>query len=158
MVHHITAIVTRTIPNAEKLAFFGLPLVELRDGFVLVPLNAGHADHWHERLQLPPEVDHTERRIILDCNFTHHLATELIGNGRFALIETDYFGGSGEQSAVVYEGRECVMVTESGSIGPINRALRKLGAEGSFGRDEFETLGLHQFRKFDNVFSEFDDR
>ena len=58
------------------------------------------------------------------------------------MIETDYFGGVGEQCAVVYEGTATLMDPMQGNVGPINNALRLLGFRAGGGRDEFETAGL----------------
>ena len=68
----------------------------------------------------------------------------------FAVIETDYFGGNGDQAAAVYRGEQEVMAPAAGAVGPINEALRHLGIRASAGMDEFDTLGLGQFRDFDD--------
>jgi hypothetical protein len=69
----------------------------------------------------------------------------------FAIIETDYFGGLGDQAAAVYRGDSEVMVPMSGASGPINEALRVLGVRRAVGMDEFDTVGLGRFRDFDDL-------
>ena len=64
---------------------------------------------------------------------------------RFAEIQTDYFGGCGEQYASVKLGRS--MKTCSS----INEALRLIGIEAKDGMDEFDTIGLGQYRSTEEV-------
>jgi hypothetical protein len=70
----------------------------------------------------------------------------------FAVIETDYFGGRGDQAAAVYQGEKEVMAPAVGAVGPINQALRYLGVQATAGMDEFATVGLGRFRDFDEFF------
>lgn len=77
-----------------------------------------------------------------------------------AYIETDYFGGSGEQSAVAWAGGQIVFGPartvdrfENGKYvptplleGAINRAVRHLGVERGDARDEFDALSLGRHR------------
>lgn len=58
-----------------------------------------------------------------------------------AFIETDYFGGAGEQRARVKKGREIIL-----RRGEINEALRLLGVTGDANKDEFDKVGLGQWR------------
>lgn len=79
-----------------------------------------------------------------------------------AYLETDYFGGAGEQSAVLWKDGRLVlgpltMASTAGSrprsLWPINAALRGLGftAEGSQFADEFEAFGLGDYRSHDDI-------
>jgi len=64
-------------------------------------------------------------------------------------IETDYFGGFGEQSAKLFRGKEIIFEGDSqfGGIGyPINHALRMMGVKAKEGMDEFDTIGLGNYR------------
>lgn len=85
--------------------------------------------------------------------YTHDLSAE-IGKGWYDLgrkskktlvhVETDYFGGAGEQSAAVWKnGAKGYKAKKSGAI---DMALRILGVVASEGNDEFDTLGLGNFR------------
>lgn len=61
-----------------------------------------------------------------------------------AHIQTDYFGGSGEQFAtLVLEGKA---VNVESVESPINEALSKLGVVKDEGVDEFDTLHLGRYR------------
>lgn len=63
-----------------------------------------------------------------------------------AYIEAEYFGGVGGQSAIVWDKAETKFGPVSAEIGPINQALRFLGAEALSANDEFEAVGLNRGR------------
>ncbi len=79
----------------------------------------------------------------------------------FVVIETDYFGGSGEQTASLVRNDEKVLVHYSDGSGldrslaypermlnePINAMLRGLGVARDFDKDEFDTLELWKYRQ-----------
>lgn len=89
---------------------------------------------------------------------TEHLAgriTEWSKRGPVAYVEADYFGGTGSQSAVVWDGGEVALgplhqpegcpAPEAGS--PISQALRRLGVTvGPDDLDEFDAAGLGAHR------------
>lgn len=85
--------------------------------------------------------------------FTHELSNE-IGNKWYDLgkqaqvpiahVETDYFGGFGDQSAAVWKNGKKVFKAKS-SGGPINEALALIGVKAKEG-DAFDTVGLGQYR------------
>ncbi len=60
-------------------------------------------------------------------------------------ITTDYFGGLGEQTATFYHsaGKFEEMVND---FGPINQGLKKLGIQRQDLLDEFDTIGLGNYR------------
>lgn len=66
-------------------------------------------------------------------------------NRLVAYCETDYFGGFGEQTAVVWDNKE-QLYGQTDSYGPINSALKLIGVERETGLDEFDTIGLGKFR------------
>lgn len=61
----------------------------------------------------------------------------------FAVIQTEYFGGMGEQYACVYEGETIVPMKGT----TINEALQLLGVLRLQDLDEFDTLGLSNYRR-----------
>ena len=63
-----------------------------------------------------------------------------------AYIEAEYFGGAGGQSAIVWENTEVKLGPVSAEIGPINQALRFLGAKVLLAHDEFDSVGLNRGR------------
>ncbi|MGW1539052.1 hypothetical protein ACWCPM_01925 [Streptomyces sp. NPDC002309] len=75
--------------------------------------------------------------------------------GPAAYVEAEYFGGAGEQHAVVWEGGAVVLgplhldegepFPPAGS--PVSRALRRLGVAAGAGEDEFSAVGLGRHRR-----------
>ncbi|WP_405820903.1 hypothetical protein OG241_34295 [Streptomyces sp. NBC_01390] len=74
--------------------------------------------------------------------------------GPVAYVEAEYFGGAGEQRAVVWAKGVLTLgpvddATSEGlssAVSPISQALRRLGAGRAPGTDEFETVGLNRHR------------
>lgn len=64
---------------------------------------------------------------------------------RLAYIETDYFGGAGTQSGVLYENGKISVGPRSGE-GTINFLLKELGVWHYPDKDEFDMLGLGKYR------------
>ena len=65
-----------------------------------------------------------------------------------AKIETDYFGGFGEQSASLYDCNKKIY-SESDALSnlhPINDVLKLMGIIANSGMDEFDTIGLVSYR------------
>lgn len=146
MGHGISAIVAQRPITQDKAEYYSLPVFGVGD-YVIVGLDDTHADHWALKtgigFKLLSDMAH-------DTAITLHFAKEL-GLREFALIHTDYFGGSGSQWATVYRDEVRVLkVTEDG----INRALALIGVQGSQDLDEFETIGLHKYRQFDDYFED----
>ncbi|MEH0509416.1 hypothetical protein QA942_37580 [Streptomyces sp. B21-106] len=71
-----------------------------------------------------------------------------------AYVEAEYFGGVGEQQAVVWDGGAIVLgplrVPEGRPLPPagsaISQALRRLGVVAGAGEDEFTALGMERHR------------
>ena len=64
-------------------------------------------------------------------------------------ISTDYFGGPGNQSAKVFVNNKKVLDQDDEfdwNLKPINSALKLLGVEKKGGMDEFDTIGLGNYR------------
>ncbi|KRD20224.1 MULTISPECIES: hypothetical protein [unclassified Streptomyces] len=74
--------------------------------------------------------------------------------GPVAYVEAEYFGGVGEQQAVVWDGGAIVLgplrVPEGRPLPPagsaISQALRRLGVVAGAGEDEFTALGMERHR------------
>lgn len=72
-----------------------------------------------------------------------------------AKIETDYFGGSGHQIAKLFinNKKEYDNSSEYNYCNPINDVLKLMGIEKKSSSDEFDTIGLGNYRSnsdFDN--------
>ena len=71
-------------------------------------------------------------------------------NKTIAKIETDYFGGSGNQSAKLFVNNKKVYdkSDEQDYLSrPINDVLREMGVKRTSSKDEFDTIGLGNYRK-----------
>jgi hypothetical protein len=82
------------------------------------------------------------------------------GEGPLAYIETDYFGGIGQQNAIAWDGRRVVfgpltsetkwtgdcVIQPPASEQAINQVLRSMGVWTRGGLDEFDMLGIGEFR------------
>lgn len=147
MGHAISALLTRAEVSVEKAAAFGLPVIQLPQLISMLPLTPEHLDRWSEVLGIS---GFKSERPLLNCNVAHHIAIQLVGEEPFAIIETDYFGGAGDQAAVVYAGESLLMSPAVAAKRPINQALRLLGVSASQGQDEFDTIGLGEFRTFED--------
>ncbi len=77
----------------------------------------------------------------MDTTCTHFFVKEL-GLTKFAIIFTDYFGGIGEQIAVVYENGKQIMVPTTDGI---NAALEMLGVQKNGKKDEFDSINLRKY-------------
>ena len=84
------------------------------------------------------------------------LATTYIPNIRdfgkdktVGVISTDYFGGSGHQEAKLFVNNKKEYDNSSEfdwSFRPINSVLKMIGVVSEIGMDEFDTIGLSNFR------------
>jgi hypothetical protein len=83
------------------------------------------------------------------------VARQLSVFGPVAYIETDYFGGTGSQSAMVWSQGEITMPPTQSDGGPINRALRLLGVRAGLTQDEFDAVGLGRNRSNDQWLEDF---
>jgi hypothetical protein len=72
---------------------------------------------------------------------------EVSSAGRVAYIETEYFGGIGEQAAAVWEDGRLIMPATLAPSGPINEALKLLGVQRTATQDEFDVAGLGRHRR-----------
>lgn len=146
MGHNITALVIADAFDAgvaTRLDVAPVPLVS--------PLTLFHVDHYYTaywqavrecttQLDVPAELPGVFPRdgVVVD------LVAELTGREtpRFALIQTEYFGGVGGQWACVFTGHR--RETDAGAT--INDALRLLGVRRRDGLDEFDTAGMGKHR------------
>ncbi|HEY5920122.1 MAG TPA: hypothetical protein VIV11_00570 [Kofleriaceae bacterium] len=146
MGHNITAIIVADGYNAEVARTLDLVAVPLAS-----PLTLFHIDHYYtaywqavractDLLDVPPEFPGVFPRE----GVVVQLVSELTGDlaARFALIQTEYFGGIGNQWACAFTGER----RETGASTSINAALRVLGVVRQPDQDEFDTVGLGAHR------------
>lgn len=75
--------------------------------------------------------------------------------GDFAWVETDYFGGAGDQSARAWVGRVAIPIPGGATI---NGALCLIGIKKKDDLDEFDTIGLNRYRSNDDITEDYEKR
>jgi hypothetical protein len=124
----------------------------IRDIFEQLPeFNVGQGDV----KQFHPGFDLADVLVSFGVFLSHHQP--------IAYIEADFFGGNGDQKAVVwFQGKILLLPERNGDFGsipdadgPINRVLRLLGVETIPPWDEFVSIGLAQCRDNYDWFMQF---
>jgi hypothetical protein len=157
MTHNIYGFITRRDGLEDSLATFApAKAMVLAQGFAFIPMGewAGSTP----TAPLPLTTSYAELNYL-----SAHLADlgcQISVYTPLAFVETEYFGGSGGQGAIVWHQgqvrlgpirtesfwRDGQFITPPLAEGAINRALRFLGVQASAGLDEFDTLGLGRYR------------
>jgi hypothetical protein len=78
------------------------------------------------------------------------LGAALSRGGAVAYLETDYFGGTGDQAAITWKGGRIAFGPDKARMGAVSEALRRIGAVRGEARDEFEAVGLDRHRGNDD--------
>ena len=146
MGHHLTGLVATSEVLSSFAREHGLRTpTPLEQGLALLPL----CDDDLDAIASGPHTDGT-------CGFVHlsgQLAEVLrraSSAGTIVYFETDYAGGAGRQAAVAYGHGSVAVPPSVGTRGPINGALRAVGARVlEPASDEFEAVGLHRHRRRD---------
>jgi hypothetical protein len=154
MGHHISAVLLRGPYDAEKARAFDLRPIPLESGITMFPLDGKHCDYWSEKLGVHGSLS---RRPQLNEPVVHHMVNAIADDPLFAVIDTDFFGGIGDQAAAVYRGPKEVIAPWVGYRGPINHALHELGVIPRGALDLFDTVGLREHRDFDDLYEDYDD-
>lgn len=149
--HDVKALVASVSVLAGVAArFSSAALCPLVQGFALLPLTDSVA---HEIAGAHTSPD-PEQPLVADmAPGVALLAKELSLAGPVAYISTEYFGGTGGQDAVVWDGARIALQLSDGeddSIAwpnsPVSQALRTIGVRAAAGKDEFDTVGLGTHR------------
>ena len=144
MGHHIAALVLAVPWREQARARFDLVAVPL-PGVTIFHISHYYSGYWQTvlgwrgTLPTPPDAP----SIYPDDAVLAHIASELAGDPTptFGLIQTEYFGGEGDQWAGLY------VRTHLAASGSINYVLRLLGVVAAPGLDEFDTIGLASHRR-----------
>lgn len=122
--------------------------ISIGHGIQLVPITDATFDALRE--QDPDSPDPPDVEFWKLSGPIVRVALDLSQHGPVAYIETDYFGGAGEQAATVWEAGKVRMPAEQAGKGPINRALRLMGVRAGRLQDEFDAVGLGKNRSNDD--------
>jgi hypothetical protein len=138
--HCLTAIISEpALIERARLRFDG-EAITLPQGLVLLRLGLG-------RNTIPTDVEPSG---FYNLHLVADALVDLSLEGPIAYVETEYFGGIGDQAAAVYrdgqriyaEGMIDLDDPRHGGEGNINDALALLGVVAGEGEDEFDALGL----------------
>ena len=77
---------------------------------------------------------------------------KFFGDIEFAYVETDYFGGGGEQAACLYKGKDRIL--QSRNTHAINEILNTYGVKRINGMDEFDSINLGHYRSNSDFYEE----
>lgn len=144
MGHHITALLINQPFRAPDA--FDLTPITLTPTLTLFHIDHYYSAYWQSirggsaLLDLPDDLPSIfpSEGVLVD------IVRELTGHDAptWGLIQTDYFGGMGDQWAALFTGAQ--RITSSGAR--INAVLRGLGIVRSADLDEFDTVGLGNHR------------
>lgn len=139
-------------------------LINLSQGLSIIFLTAKLYDDIVELVDSKLDVDYSEFFEYLSPSIYEILVQES-RNGKLAYIETDYFGGGGSQSATLFENSAIKIQpikTETfwdektynyyhkpEGEKAINLILKELGVYRVKEKDEFDSIGLGNYRRMD---------
>ncbi|MNK31447.1 hypothetical protein D3C87_498830 [compost metagenome] len=159
MGHCINAIILKGAYDPELAKTYDLFGIDLGFDLTFFHISYQYAVYWQYKLgikgelQTPPKNMHLlfpTEMVLAELAKRISKNTEV----QFALIETDYFGGIGDQFASVYTNATLV----SNEWHTINQVLKHLGVTRKDGLDEFDTVGLYRIRsKPDELFEDYSD-
>jgi hypothetical protein len=146
------AVMSRTTAEHLKAELPGVLLAPLRQGFVFVPLTNRMFDLVNgSNPDLSQLSDDPTWKL---GSSMERLLSRVSRRGPVAYIETDYSGGVGDQAAMVWAYEKVVVAPRRDEHGPINDALRAIGVRCIGRGDEFDGVGLGQYRGMDGWESE----
>lgn len=146
MSHNLTALILKGNYQDEMLDVFDLRPIRLTEELTLFHINKAYTACWQAILKEEGMLD-IEAMDLFYLPKEHCIKTivdkiSLEDDNLYAIIQTDYFGGVGSQCACVFKGDKNL----DKSIESINQALCILGVKRNLPLDEFDTVGLSQYR------------
>lgn len=158
MGHHITALILKGKYSIAKTEEYDLSVIPLEQDLTMFHINTSYTEYWQSvklkdkstldlDLYVCPPLFPSER--VVSC-----IMQEISLDGAlFAIIYTDYFGGVGEQFACVFRGN----INQNKEIKTINEALNLLGVKSKNGFDEFDSIGLSNYRSQPDYLEKYND-
>jgi hypothetical protein len=149
MGHSVRLVVGRGDAIAAFLrAWPGSRAVDLQGGWQAIPVEDALYDAVVARY---PEAVRSEALDFAPPGLDAALAEATAAGGALAYVETEYFGGTGGQSAMAYaDGLAKMEPARAQWTGPINQALRRIGVAPEGEKDAFDTIGLGERRQMDD--------
>src|SRR5215510_6393804 len=154
MGHHIQAFISREELLREITQHYPTAIViPLSQGFGILPVTK----QFYDELPSPQHPDKADNRFLYMGPKLHQIGKALSVKVPLAYVETEYFGGTGFQGAVVWANGQMIFgpaltgdsedfQTDDLPDNAINIALRKLGVLKGSSDDEFDVIGLGKHR------------
>lgn len=157
MGHSITAIIVKGEFNTVKAEAFDLIGEDLGFGLTLFHIDHYWSAFWQFSLKTNGQLEIVNiNSIVFPAEISiAEIVKNITGNllAKFAIIQTNYFGGIGNQYANVFDG----LGNADKTVGTINQALKYLGVMSMNGLDEFEMVGLNKIREQPNFLEKYID-
>ena len=155
MAHSINAIILKGNFDKDEAEKYELIEVKLDFNLSMFFINGFYTACWQKKLN-------TSGLLETNCKETTWYPSEYViyelmkrisknNEVEFAVILTDYFGGTGEQFANVFKGDKNVNL----EIRTISNALKYLGVEKGNHHDEFDAIGLVNYRSNPNYLDKY---
>ncbi len=128
----------------------------LNQGFGMIFLTDDLFDDITELVNSKNEIEFEDQFVLMNSSI-HELLKIESRNCNLAYIETDYIGGYGIQSSVLYRDGKIAMepsrtegtTKEITDNSPINKVLSKMDVRLEKSYNEFESVGLKDIRRMD---------
>lgn len=149
MTHSVRLIIGREGGVAAFLAAWpGSRAVELAGGWQAIPVDEALYEAVAARY---PDAVRAEALDFAPPGLDAALAAVTAQGGALAYVETEYFGGTGGQSAMAFvDGAVKMEPARAEWAGPINQALRRIGVVPEGEKDAFDTIGLGERRRMED--------
>jgi hypothetical protein len=155
MPHAISAVILKGDFDPDIANAYDLLAIRLSIDLTMFPIDHYYTACWAKMLNIRGYLPgHRSSVIFPDDLVIAHLMARIAKAEiapLFAIIQTDYFGGIGEQWALVYQGTELA----DERINQISPALRFLGVRCQDGMDEFDTVGLSKHRSMPDYLEKY---
>lgn len=119
-------------------------IIPLKQQFAMIFLTNQFFDDIEEMANTKDTLN-DDRFLLLTSAIQEQILQPYSKNGMLAYLETDYFGGVGTQAGVLFENGERIE-GPTDKEGIINQILRKMGVCIEPGKDEFDSVGLGNYR------------
>jgi hypothetical protein len=137
MGHQLNALITKDKVDITKAKEFGLA-VSFEKDFTIIILYEESLLYFYLTLSIEDELNLN----LSYANSTIFYLAQKIGIETYAIIETDYNFGFGEQNSMVFKNGIPIS-TETA----INNSLKLIGVIVDEGKDEFDTLNLSDYSR-----------
>ena len=156
MGHCISALILRGNYNADAVRYYDLQGIKLNYDLTMFFIDHYYTACWAEVTGILGKLPGKSLNLTFpDDLVVAYLIDKISAQTKplYAVIQTDYFGGIGEQWARVYQGDRFI----DENIISINSALACLGVEPNNGLDEFDTIGLSKYRSMPEYLEKYHD-